>query len=861
MACCCAPSIAAGARRCNPGDLIALRGWCGEEPNQQVDTTGATVRVSSVLFRWCPAVPPTTPRDELRSVVSVRPVVFANTAAPGIKCFPRALPSALAKNWPATATAAHEACGAFGTVRLVLKGASATTPPPYVCKIMLCEDLHTGHGQTLPCLNAQTVREVWAYTACAVHTSTWQVPTEAVCIPLKLWKEPRIFMERQTCTLRSAIMVVAKRCGGVRTPSYAEWAWKVTRVLVDAFHVLWVVDEMVHFDVKADNILISGEDLTQVHLADLGNSVRQENLHLFPRHEHCVTRWMEAPEALLGLPQHHVTGDIWSFGCVLAHLWRGLDMFRSESFVGGFFQCVLMCGRPDATEWPWHLNADVKNIVANAPNVTAQVAAVRQKVLLDRVAGEKGRAVMRFAFANCLQVSPQRRIAAAALRAAFLQQVVRDDATPTVAVTTATPTSRLSILPHSAARLAWLQRSTVAAEVAAMLVKLGVARPGWEGVLVGTAKAAAADQVRENALYESIRTRRVTFLPSAPRNIPSRASVLVRVTEVETVRTQTPCLLRGMLVDHLWNVAWHTCIPWSVVVAAVDLFDAVITRLFQGGWAATRNWMRFQVDTADAVAPTLSPLALGCLLVAGKQCTQDGFSVSELVEAETRLQCCVRTITCMSQRCKRAQQAERLVLLMLPDGAARCTHALRSVVLITELQVAAAQCRHDHLRVATAWSMFWARHVMTHHAELWGDPRKRAATLQSIVAMGRYIVFHVPPKRQLTQSDFLRMVRPWMWCRIGDRRRTVLAPFLEFFPSMASQTQTLSITAFWISNLLTTVMWSDLARIGSPPLQTTTLRQEWAQVNKAVELSQARRTTRRASLGQDEVEVEVANST
>lgn len=84
-------------------------------------------------------------------------------------------------------------------------------------------------------------------------------------------------------------------------------------------------NNIVHCDIKPENILWTGTRNCNVKLIDFGCSCYQNNT-LFT---YIQSRFYRAPEVILGIP-YGTEIDIWSFGCVLAELSSGEPLFAGN---------------------------------------------------------------------------------------------------------------------------------------------------------------------------------------------------------------------------------------------------------------------------------------------------------------------------------------------------------------------------------------------------------------------------------------------------------------------------------------------------------------------------------------------------
>jgi dual specificity tyrosine-phosphorylation-regulated kinase 2/3/4 len=100
-------------------------------------------------------------------------------------------------------------------------------------------------------------------------------------------------------------------------------------------------NNVVHCDLKPENILFKELNRSVVKLVDFGTSCF-EGRNIFT---YIQSRYYRAPEIILGLGYNSAI-DIWSFGCILAELQRGLPVFAGENELDQLFAIMEFCGSP-----------------------------------------------------------------------------------------------------------------------------------------------------------------------------------------------------------------------------------------------------------------------------------------------------------------------------------------------------------------------------------------------------------------------------------------------------------------------------------------------------------------------------------
>ncbi|KAG2486140.1 hypothetical protein HYH03_015233 [Edaphochlamys debaryana] len=103
---------------------------------------------------------------------------------------------------------------------------------------------------------------------------------------------------------------------------------------------------VIHADVKPENILVKNYSKCSVKLIDLGCSIYNSEAHM----SHYVqSRSYRAPEVMLGLP-YDGRIDVWSLGCVMAELATGQVLFPNVSEAAMMARMLGMLG-----EFPPHM--------------------------------------------------------------------------------------------------------------------------------------------------------------------------------------------------------------------------------------------------------------------------------------------------------------------------------------------------------------------------------------------------------------------------------------------------------------------------------------------------------------------------
>jgi dual specificity tyrosine-phosphorylation-regulated kinase 1 len=86
--------------------------------------------------------------------------------------------------------------------------------------------------------------------------------------------------------------------------------------------------DIVHFDLKPDNILLESDKKTKIRIIDFGSA--RSSKECIGCKDYLVTRYYRAPEILLELPYTHAV-DIWSVACILFEIHTARILFPANS--------------------------------------------------------------------------------------------------------------------------------------------------------------------------------------------------------------------------------------------------------------------------------------------------------------------------------------------------------------------------------------------------------------------------------------------------------------------------------------------------------------------------------------------------
>lgn len=126
-------------------------------------------------------------------------------------------------------------------------------------------------------------------------------------------------------------------------------AWDILEGL-DILHRI----QLIHNDMKPDNILFTNDQYPYVKVIDYGlgcfrdywdSKIPEERQGMKCPRYYVQTRYYRSPEVMLG---HNYTtqSDMWSFGCIVGELYRGLELIYGESEIDQLAAIMETIGLP-----------------------------------------------------------------------------------------------------------------------------------------------------------------------------------------------------------------------------------------------------------------------------------------------------------------------------------------------------------------------------------------------------------------------------------------------------------------------------------------------------------------------------------
>jgi serine/threonine protein kinase len=111
---------------------------------------------------------------------------------------------------------------------------------------------------------------------------------------------------------------------------------RTLQVLADA--------QLIHCDLKPENIMVVNYNQTKVNVIDFGSSCFGEEKGPM----YIQSRFYRSPEVLLGVP-YNCQADMWSFGCIMCEMFTGRPIFTGKDAEDQLMKITSLFGRPIET--------------------------------------------------------------------------------------------------------------------------------------------------------------------------------------------------------------------------------------------------------------------------------------------------------------------------------------------------------------------------------------------------------------------------------------------------------------------------------------------------------------------------------
>ncbi|XP_028221554.1 probable serine/threonine-protein kinase At1g54610 [Glycine soja] len=106
---------------------------------------------------------------------------------------------------------------------------------------------------------------------------------------------------------------------------------------------------ILHRDIKGSNLLIDKNRMLKIADFGLANFYGPERHQ--PLTSRVVTLWYRAPELLLGDTEYGVGVDLWSAGCLLAEMFKGIPIMPGRNEIEQLHKIFRLCGTPSEEYW------------------------------------------------------------------------------------------------------------------------------------------------------------------------------------------------------------------------------------------------------------------------------------------------------------------------------------------------------------------------------------------------------------------------------------------------------------------------------------------------------------------------------
>ena len=155
---------------------------------------------------------------------------------------------------------------------------------------------------------------------------------------------------------------------------------------------------IIHRDIKPENLLLDVKGFLKI--CDFGLS-RYFTLPLRQYSPDVVSEWYRAPELLFGTKFYELSIDIWSAGCIIAEMIRGVPLFQGDSDLDQMHQIFKVLGTPTEDTMPNYadLQKDFPGITQYPRADLSEILKTDDEFLIDLVS-------------KMLQYDPMKRLTA-----------------------------------------------------------------------------------------------------------------------------------------------------------------------------------------------------------------------------------------------------------------------------------------------------------------------------------------------------------------------------------------------------------------------------------------------------------------
>lgn len=123
----------------------------------------------------------------------------------------------------------------------------------------------------------------------------------------------------------------------------------IMRQLLQGLHYLHSDCEILHRDLKPDNIMINEKPLV-AKIIDFG-TCKDLTFESGPHTSYVSTRWYRAPECVLRSHHYNYVSDVFAAGCVMAELYLQRPLFPGTSELDQIDRIFKILGTPKKDQW------------------------------------------------------------------------------------------------------------------------------------------------------------------------------------------------------------------------------------------------------------------------------------------------------------------------------------------------------------------------------------------------------------------------------------------------------------------------------------------------------------------------------